>query len=283
MADKKSHHAHKLCRLLTKLAIANEIGPEATLMLMVIAHTEDAIWYSGPVTFWNQELQTICGLKSTGRLIRAREKAVDGGWLIYEKGAKERPAKYQTRIPDRYRHIPDVAVGDQATSGMECTRNMEENPERIRKESDKNPKSCGKESDKNPKTFNPVPVPVPVPKKRAKRTCVSYTEEFELFWKAYPPKRRTGKKSAAKAYAVAIDQVKAESGISQDEAAEALQAACERFAASAMGNSQYVPGPTPWLNQGRWNDAPESWDNNGESHETNKRPPERSGGYDCRV
>lgn len=259
-SEKKSHHAHRLCRLLTKLAIANEIGPEATLMLMVIAHTEDAIWYSGPVTFWNPDLQVICGLKSVGRLGRARAKAVEAGWLIYEKGAKERPAKYQTRIPDRYRHIPDVAVGDQATSGVEFSRDMEEHPERIRKESEKNTFLC----EKNTSTFNPVPVPVPVPKKRAKRTSVSYSTAFELFWKTYPPQRRTGKKATAKAYQVAIDQVRAESGGEVGVAASVLQSSCERFAASGLGKSKYCPGPTPWLNQGRWSDAPESWDKNGD-------------------
>jgi hypothetical protein len=158
MAEKKSHHAHKLCRLLTKLAIANEIGPEACWMLTVIAHTEDAIWYSGPVTFWNPDLRVICGLRSEGRLARARSRAVDAGWLIYVKGAKERPPKYTTRIPDRYKHLPDMAVGDQATSGEECSPKTEENALRMRKECVENAKRIRDLS---------CPVPVPVPKKKA--------------------------------------------------------------------------------------------------------------------
>lgn len=249
--EKKSHHAHKLCRLLTKLAIANEIGPEACWMLTVIAHTEDAIWYSGPVTFWNPDLRVICGLRSEGRLARARARAVDAGWLIYVKGAKERPPKYRTQIPDRYKHLPDMAVGDQATSGEECSPKMVENALRMRKESVENPLRIRDPS-------FPVPVPVPVPKKRANRTSVSYSDAFELFWKTYPPRRRQGKKAAAKAYEIAIDQA-CEPGPTVAEAVDWLQAACERFAVSPLGKSQFCPGPTPWLNQGRWDDAPESW------------------------
>lgn len=73
-------------------------------------------------------------------------------------------------------------------------------------------------------------------------------DAFERFWSVYP--RKVGKQSAKRAF----ERVKVP--------LETLVAAVERQKCSdqwARDNGQYIPHPTTWLNQGRWDDElPES-------------------------
>ena len=68
-------------------------------------------------------------------------------------------------------------------------------------------------------------------------------EEFAVFWSAYP--KKVGKKSARKAF----DHV--------SEPVESLVTAIKRQECSAQWSrdgGQYIPNPTTWLNQERWED-----------------------------
>ena len=53
---RESFFAHRLTRLLFKGCAAQEIGQYAVLLVIQIAHTEDAARYQGPVRFWNSQL-----------------------------------------------------------------------------------------------------------------------------------------------------------------------------------------------------------------------------------
>lgn len=71
-----------------------------------------------------------------------------------------------------------------------------------------------------------------------------YPHGFEEWWKVYP--RKVGKKLAAKKYEEALK-----------EASEAQLLAGARQIATAVAEGEdrkYVPHPTTWLNQGRWDD-----------------------------
>jgi len=100
--------AHRFVRVLTKTCASQEIGCEAFCLLTIIAHTEDAKHYSGPVTYWNEQLMPICGFGGKDRLVRARKKAVDAGWLHYEPGSKAKAARYWTLIPDKFSQLDDA-------------------------------------------------------------------------------------------------------------------------------------------------------------------------------
>ena len=78
--------ALKFCKLLSKTAIANEIGSDATLLLMVVALKEDSKEYTDAPNYWNQQIMPLCGIRSPKRLVAARKKAIQAGWLHYEKG-----------------------------------------------------------------------------------------------------------------------------------------------------------------------------------------------------
>ncbi|MEL7500050.1 MAG: hypothetical protein AAFN77_20785 [Planctomycetota bacterium] len=94
--------AAKFCRVLTKAAAAMDIGPETCWMLTVIAMQEDSCRYRKPVNYWNEQLMTLCGFRSRKRLITARSKAVDFGWLVYIKGGNRKPGKYWVQVPHPY-------------------------------------------------------------------------------------------------------------------------------------------------------------------------------------
>ncbi len=87
----------------------------------------------------------------------------------------------------------------------------------------------------------------PVPK-RTKPTN-GYTPAFEAFWLLWPRRKRS-KKLAFTAWQKALDTVELDT----------LMDAVVAFAASPEGQSDYCSGPSPWLNQQRWDDAPEAWE-----------------------
>lgn len=93
------HFAHRFCRLLTKSAAAQDLGPEVCWLLTVIAHQEDAKRYRSAVTFWNEQLMPLCGFGSRKRLHTARQRAIDAGWLAYLPGGKGFPGRYWVTFP----------------------------------------------------------------------------------------------------------------------------------------------------------------------------------------
>ncbi len=117
--------AHKFTRLLFRVCAAQEIGTEATLLLVTIVHTEDAKRYKAPVTYWNDQLQSILGM-SWGRLSRARQKAVNAGWLHYESGGKGQVGRYWVTIPKQFE-----LVGDGATDEDFVLQNGDQSGERT--------------------------------------------------------------------------------------------------------------------------------------------------------
>jgi hypothetical protein len=78
---------------------------------------------------------------------------------------------------------------------------------------------------------------------------------FHDFWTLYPRQRRQGKQAALRSWKRHVTPA-----IRQT----VLDAVAE-FARSPLGNSEYVPGPAPWLNQHRWEDDREVWAR-GDSH-----------------
>lgn len=74
---------------------------------------------------------------------------------------------------------------------------------------------------------------------------------FDQFWRAFPARRRQDKEAAHKAWKVAIKKADPETII----------AAVVEYAASDVGQGEYVKGPAPWLNKGCWADDRAAWQN----------------------
>jgi hypothetical protein len=107
--------AHKFVRLMHKTALANDLGTDVVLLLVIIAHTEDAARYTGAVTFWNSQLQETTGLKKWERLNRCRKEAMAAGWLYYEDGGNRKPGRYWVTIPEGYDQISDAPIEPSCT------------------------------------------------------------------------------------------------------------------------------------------------------------------------
>ncbi len=81
---------------------------------------------------------------------------------------------------------------------------------------------------------------------------------FEVWWQTYPKVRRCNKATALKRYTVAGKALTAR-GMKRDEAVAYLQNRVTEFAVSPLGQSRFCPAADVWLNKGRYDDAPESW------------------------
>lgn len=77
---------------------------------------------------------------------------------------------------------------------------------------------------------------------------LKYTAEFEAWWAAYP--RKSGKVAAFEAYKRAKKKI-------GPGATEKLSSAVADLAKAMAGREErFIPHPTTWLNQGRWDDEP---------------------------
>ena len=119
---------------------------------------------------------------------------------------------------------------NKAQNRIKCESNEEQTE--IKSEQTKNKsKQTGKEKEKEREKDIYTPI---VPK---------VDEDFEIFWKAYP--KKVGKGSARKAFGKVKVPV------------ETLVTAIRRQECSdqwSRDNGQYIPHPSTWLNQERWED-----------------------------
>ena len=241
------YFSHRFCRLLTKTATAQELGPEACWLLAVIVHQEDAIRYSRAITFWNDQLLPLCGFGSRKRLESARSKAVDAGWLHYEAGSKSKIGRYWVTIPEAFTDLNDFPIDEGGNfEGRNGTANG------LRDETER--KAPGQKHQGGTATAHHSTLPLN-PNPKGKR--FSYPKDFEAFWKVYPAGRKTKKKIAFKAWGKAIGEA---------EPQAIIEAAAE-YAASHVGQGEFVQMPASWLNGECWSDDREAWK---DKSETNK-------------
>jgi hypothetical protein len=153
--------SHRFVRLLMKSCAALDMGPAACLLLCYIVHTEDAAKYRGAVRFWNQQLMTVMGFKSPKQLIDARTKAVEAGWLVYERSGNREVGQYWVTIPDDFEGLSDGLIEsnhsvNHVESGTNSGTNTKRKAERI---GDGSRNEYETESGKHS-----IPIPVPIPK-----------------------------------------------------------------------------------------------------------------------
>lgn len=84
---------------LTRELFQSQVGRDAKLLVLFIAHTEQAANYKEPATFGNAELEKVFGFHSPKSLNNARREAVESGWLLYDRLNNRTAGTYWTRIP----------------------------------------------------------------------------------------------------------------------------------------------------------------------------------------
>jgi hypothetical protein len=112
---REAFFAHKFVRLMHKAAVAAEIGRDAFSLLVVVAHTEDAMRYRGAAKFWNSQLIETLGFTKWDQFDKARRKAIESGWLSYSGDGKRTSGEYFVTIPDGYEQISDTPIEDTCT------------------------------------------------------------------------------------------------------------------------------------------------------------------------
>ena len=233
--------ALKFCKLLSKTAAANELGADAVLLLMIVVLKEDSKEYTDAPNYWNNQLMPLCGIGSVKRLISARKKAIDAGWLHYEAGGKGKVGRYWVLVPDRFKSL----LARRSASDLRLRNGSQS-------ESTNAPKpvsGCDTEVKRASmrKRNRQSSLPEPIPKPKGKRLL--YSEDFEAFWKAFPSGRKSAKKAAYQAWEKAV----------KDCDPQTIINAATDYAASDVGCGEYVKGPQPWLNQGCWEDDRDAW------------------------
>lgn len=303
LKDRPRYFAHKFVRILTRTCAAMEIGTDGFCLLSIIVHTEDAAHYSGPVTFWNDQLISVTGLNTWNRLDRARSKAVDAGWLHYEPGGKGKVGRYWVTIPSQYEGLPDNSTAEDDPVILHA--GVDPTVEQTVEESGDDPHHCGKnrgttggqplkEAGENrgttvePSIPTPTPTPTPNPKKRARSIDADHDQDpvrdpFDLFWEVVHHK--VGREAAKEKFKIAVRRIREDKardlgGVTPQEfLIERMLLFAASPAANPMDHSKIHPGT--WLNQGRYDDDPATWQDGGYKDGTRKKP-DASGDFDDR-
>lgn len=204
-----------------------------------------------PIPF--EFLEELDGLSDEeyGRLIRAMQVYSISGEEPELEGVERLFWKRCRNTIDRYNESYEKRNTSNAENGRKGGRprkqavfgETQENPNNPMgfSETQNNPSVFGEtqKSQTETKAKSKTNSITPIAPKGAKRSDA----EFEIFWNAYPTK--VGKQPARKAF----DKVKVP--------VETLVAAIERQKCSRQwqeDGGQYIPNPSTWLNQGRWQD-----------------------------
>jgi hypothetical protein len=91
--------ALRYIRILAKTCAAQDIGSLAHAICTTIVSVEDSARYKKPITFFNEQLMPIVGVKKWDQFDKARKLAIEHGWLHYECQGKRKPGIYWVTIP----------------------------------------------------------------------------------------------------------------------------------------------------------------------------------------
>lgn len=153
--------AHRYIRLLTKSAVAMEVGGNGFMLLTIVAMQEDTCRYTRPVLYFNEQLRCLIGLKTEKGLRSLRDQCVSRGWLFYESGGSRKAGRYMVAIPEHAIGIPDGG----------CDESPEEH-DAMWAQSGRNQTVIGPRSDPDRTSIVtsiiPSPLPSPNPKKKSK-------------------------------------------------------------------------------------------------------------------
>lgn len=85
-------------------------------------------------------------------------------------------------------------------------------------------------------------------------------QAFQMAWDSYPAKRRTGKEAAIAAWQAALERLLPEHEQKVFAAEDWLLLRILAFSRSPKAGSRYCPNIANWLDEGRYHDAAEAWE-----------------------
>lgn len=169
---------------------------------------------------------------------------------------RQRALRYRQRKRERHASVTlasrDASRSDGICISINTPRELIPGEER---EAPKD-KNSGFSAEINPESSRASEINANTPKNNHKST----SSQFDLWWKSYP--KKVGKQGARAAYDRAVKRIATDRGITTSEAHKALLATVTAFAESDKAKGQYCPHPATWLNEGRYDDDPETWRDN---------------------
>jgi hypothetical protein len=273
---RSAFHAHRLTRLLFKSCAAQSIGHHAVCLVIHIAHTEDAARYQGAVRFWNSQFMEVLGFTSPKQLTKARQMAIESGWLHYHRETTRAVGHYWTLIPKFVEQFNDAPI-EEISPAIHSPDGMNEAAIHSPSGTNETPihspggthsgMNCGTQSG-NPS--NPIPTPNPkarsseLERANSSKPKGAYTTAFEDWYQHYPKKKSKG--DAAKAYPNAIKRIQGQRGCDRGTAVSWLIEQTKEFSQSISdGDLQFTKYPASWLNSDAFNDDLESQNQESES------------------
>lgn len=261
------------CIEISRAMIANRaasvIGSKGFSLVIAVATKQDRLRCPGmPVVFYSAELMDAIGTHNPVTFRRARDKAVEAGWLTFIPGGTRSPGRYCAQIPVGYSsEISDDYVTHYVT---DCDTHLDTY-------SDTKHNLIGTLIDTHSHALalaSPKPMPKIHPEissgdssgesakdtKKAKkeRKPVEYSQEFAAWWSVYP--RQESKGAAQKAFDKALKEIAVQRKIDRQEAIEWLMLVTQTFSQSPTGQAgKFTPHPTTWLNQKRYDDNYAEW------------------------
>ncbi len=147
------------------LLVAPLSGHYATLLIIHIAHTEDAARYRGPVRFWNSQLVETLGLPSDRALRTAIRKAVEFGVLHFERRSNRQVGNYFVKIPPDWEGLDDSPIEPIVYRNAVTNAVTNEGANGF-KDSGFMPDSCTEKRRIHALSSNPIPFPDPIPEEQ---------------------------------------------------------------------------------------------------------------------
>lgn len=263
---------------MVKTCAASEMGQTAFMLVAIVATTEDAAGYTRPVTFFNDALLPLIGIRKWDTLDRARKSAVDAGWLEYEPPAngKRTPGRYWAKIPSHLEGLNDTPVDEEATkaypmngddSGKAYPVNGDDPPKAYTlngygsgNSSPMNGEGMG-EAMGEPSSYTYTKKEKSVSSKTGKKKPTSdkprkYSQAFLVWYAAYP--KKTAKPKAAESFTKAVSRLLADPERNFQDEAQVAKFLTRQATAYASANSgsdqQFLKHPATWLNQDCFDD-----------------------------
>lgn len=204
-----------------------------------------------PIPF--EFLEELDGLSDEeyGRLIRAMQVYSISGEEPELEGVERLFWKRCRNTIDRYNESYEKRNTSNAENGRKGGRPRKQTVSEETQENPNNPMGFS-ETQNNPSVFEETQKSQTKSKTKSKTNSITPIApkgakrpdaEFEKFWLAYPTK--VGRKPARKAFDKTTVPI--------DTMLSALEKQ-KRSASWEKDNGQYIPNPTTWLNQERWND-----------------------------
>lgn len=264
-----AYFAHRYCRLLAKTCAANEIGHVAFTLCVTVAMVEDSKRYKGAVTFYNEQLMPLIGVKKWEALDLARRKAADHGWLYYDSGGRHKPGRYWVTIPAGLHDLEDTPCDESSypvNGELDAASSNFRYPAKGELEETHYPVKGYRGGDLRGELDGDLRgyrggepsylIPNPIPKKKTnKKDDRKIPDGFEEFYSVYP--LHVARRKAEAAYVAALARLKTRSDLGTDPktylASKAAEYAKGPFPKNNEGKD-CICHPATWLNGDRFDD-----------------------------